>query len=132
MPLATRAFIAAALSCGAAWLLKTGLIAANGGAQTDGGIIGVLWALGMLSFLTASGAAAAALLQQRSSWLRIAAAIVAAPVAFTLLNVVDSLARSAYPGSGWFRDEVALVLVGTLIAAAALTLLLRRRPLLVT
>ena len=132
MSLASRIFIGAALSCGAAWLLKTALIAANGGTQTDGGIIGALWAVGMLSYLTAAGSAGVALLDRQPLWLRIATAVVAVPLAFTLLNLVDSLARSVYPGDGWFRDEVALVLVGTLIAASAMTLLVRRRPLLVT
>lgn len=132
MSLAARVFIGAALSCAAAWWLKTALIAANGGAQTDGGIIGLLWAIGMLSYLISAGAAAVALLHRQPLWLRIPTAVVAVPLAFALLNVVDGLARSAYPGDDWFRDEVALVLVGTLIAAAAMTLLVRRRPLLMT
>jgi hypothetical protein len=132
MSLPARIFVGAALSCGAAWLTKTALIAANGGTQTDGGLIGVLWAFGMLSYLIASVAAAVALLHHRPLWQRIAAAVVIAPLAFALLNVVDGLAQSAYSGDDWVRDEVALVLVGTLMAAAATTLLVRRRRPLVT
>jgi len=127
MSIPARAFIGAALSCGAAWLTKTALIAANGGTQTDGGLIGVLWAIGMLSYLIASVAAAVALVHQQPLWQRVAAAVVTAPLAFALLNVVDGIAQSAYSRGGWVRDEVALVLVGTLMAAAAMTLLVRRR-----
>ncbi len=127
MPIAGRVFVGAALACGAAWLTKTALIAANGGTQTDGGLIGVLWAFGMLSYLVASAAAAVALLHRQPLWQRIAAAVVTAPLAFAVLNLVDGIAQSAYSGGGWLRDEVALVLVGTLMAAAATMLLVRRR-----
>jgi hypothetical protein len=132
MSLPARIFVGAALSCGAAWLAKTALIAANGGTQTDGGIVGVLWALGMLSYLIASVAAAVALLHQQPLWQRITAAVVTAPLAFVLLNVVDGIARSAYSGDDWLRDEVGLLLVGTLAAAAAMALLVRRRRTLAT
>jgi VanZ family protein len=81
----------------------------------------------MLSYLLASVAAAVALLQGRPLWQRVAAAVITAPVAFALLNVLDSIAQSAYSSDDWVRDEVALVLVGTLMAAAAVTLLVRRR-----
>ena len=127
MSLPARIFVGAALSCGVAWLTKTTLIAANGATQTDGGLIGVLWALGMLSYLIASVAAAVALLHQHPLWQRIAAAAVTALLAFALLSLVDGIAQAAYSGDDWLRDEVALVLVGTLMAATAMTLLVRRR-----
>ena len=80
MPLSTRIFVSAALVCGAAWLTKTALIAANGGQQTSGGAVGLLWAVGLLGLVTSAGAAAVAWTRGRPTWLRAGAAVAAVPV----------------------------------------------------
>jgi hypothetical protein len=127
MLLTTRLFIAAASLCGASWLLKTAAIATTGGTQTDGGLVGVLWALGMLGMVLAAGTGVAALLAGRWTWLRVVAGMVAAVLAFVVLTVVDDVLKTLYPGNGWFRDELGLVVVGTLLAAAALLVAARAR-----
>lgn len=120
MPLSTRIFVSASLICGATWLAKTALIASNGGEQTGGGPIGVLWAVGMLGMVTSAAAGAVALTRGRAAWLRGLAAVVAVPASFVLLNVADGLLKAVYPGGGWFRDELALLVVGAALAAGAL------------
>lgn len=127
MLLTTRLFVAAALLCGASWLTKTAAIAATGGTQTDGGVVGIFWALGMLGLLVAAGTGTAALLHSRPPWVRALAGVASAPVAFVLVNLVDGAAKTAYAGDGWFRDEVGLIVSGTLVAALALVVLARGR-----
>ena len=125
MHLSTRVFVAAASACGAAWLVKTALIAANGGTRTGGGLIGVLWAVGMLCLLVAAASGAVAVLRSRPAWQRALGGLVAVPLLFTLVNVVDGLVKAVHPGTGWFRDELSLVLVGALMAGIALAVVTR-------
>lgn len=128
MSVARRLFIGFALSCGAAWLAKIAVIAANGGTNTDRGFVSVLWAVGMVSLLAAAAAGTALLLQGRPWWLRVPAGVAAAPLAFVLASVVGSALQAVYPyEDGWFRDELGLLVVGAALIAAALTQL-RRTP----
>lgn len=128
MTVIRRIFIGFALGCAAAWLAKTALIAGNGGSNTDRGVVGVLWAVGMVSLLVAAAAGAALLLHRRPWWLRVAASVVAAPLGFVLTSVVDGAMKAVYPyDGGWFRDELGLLVVAAALTAAALTQL-RRAP----
>jgi hypothetical protein len=117
---AHRIFIVSALACAAAWLTKTVVIAALGGEQTSGGIVGVFWAVGMLALVVAAGSGVAAALRGKAGWLRGIAAVVAMPIAFVGLNVLDSVVKAAYPGDSWFRNELGLLLVGCALAATAI------------
>ena len=54
-----RIFIVMAVSCGAAWLAKMAAIAANGGSGST--LIGILWGIGMVTFLLACGTGTALL-----------------------------------------------------------------------
>jgi hypothetical protein len=128
MSLPVRIFVSAALLCGAAWVAKTALIAANGGTQTDGGLIGILWAAGMLGLVTAAAAGAVAVLRGRPAWLRAVAGVVAVPLSFVALNLVDGVVKAVYPGSGWFSDEIALVLVGVVLAVCGVVVAARTSP----
>lgn len=110
-------FIAAAVGCGAAWLVKMVAIATTGGADTDSAVVAVLWAVGMLSFLVAAAIGTALLLAQAPTWARWVAAVLAVPVAFALLSFLDTAVKAAYSSDGWFRDELSLVLAGVVMAA---------------
>lgn len=129
MTLLRRIFIVAALTCGAAWLLKMAAIAATGGAESESVVVAVLWSLGMLSFLVSAGAGTALLLGRAPVWARVAAGVGAVPVAFVLLSLLDTLVKSVYTPDGWFGDEVSLVLTGIVLAALGLGTLSERRPL---
>jgi hypothetical protein len=126
MTISTRLFVAASAACGTAWLLKTAVIAANGGSRTSGGVIGVLWATGTVCLMVAAAAGTMSLLRRRPTWLRVLAGLAAIPLSFTLLSVIDALVKAVYPGSGWFHDELSLVLVGALMAGGALAAVARR------
>jgi hypothetical protein len=123
MSITKNVFVASSLLCGAAFLTKIALIAATGGADADSPMIGVLWALGLLTFLVSAATGAAYLLRTRAAWMRVLAGIAAVPVAFTVFNIVDALAKVVYRADGWFRDELGLVVIGVVTAAIGLTVM---------
>src|SRR5680860_805976 len=110
-----RIFIVLAVGCGAAWLAKMAAIAANGGSGST--LIGVLWGVGMVTFLLAAGTGTAVALGRAPIWARVVAGVIAPVVAFWLLNLLDIAIKSVYVSDSWFRDEVALVVAGVLLAA---------------
>ena len=126
MTISTRLFVAASAACGTAWLVKTAVIAANGGSRTGGGVIGMLWATGTVCLMVAAAAGTVSLLRRRPVWLRVLAGLAAIPLSFMLLSVIDTLVKAVYPDSGWFHDELSLVLVGALMAGGALAAVARR------
>ena len=115
--LSRRIFVVAALTCGGAWLVKQAAIALNGGEGST--VVALLWGLGMISLLVCAAAGVATLLAARPWWVRWPAALAAVPAAFVANGVVDGVAKSLYPGEGWFRDELGLVLVGVSVAVLA-------------
>ena len=124
----SRTFATAAVLCGAAWLTKSVVLAGNGG--TESTAVGILWAAGMLSFLVAAGTGTALLLGRRVAvWLRVLAGVAAVPLAFVILDTLDIALKSVYEGDGWFRNELALVLAGTVMLALGARLIgSARRP----
>ena len=116
-------FVVASILCGAAWLTKIALIATTGGADADGVMIGVLWGLGLLTFLVSAATGTAYLLRSRATWLRVLAGIVAVPVGYIVFNSVDAIAKTLYRADGWFRDELGLVILGVVVAAIGLTVM---------
>lgn len=120
MSVLKKVFVTASLLCGVAWLVKIAAIAATGGTRTDGGVIAVLWAVGMLCLFLSAATGAALMFRRRPGWLRVLLAIVAVPVSFVVLNVLDGLAKSVYRSEGWFRDELGLVVLGVVVAAVGL------------
>lgn len=116
-------FIVLAVSCGAAWLTKMVAIAATGGAETDALVVSVLWTIGMLTFLLASATGTALLLHRSPVWARWVAGILAIPVSFVLLNLLDTVTKASYRSDSWFRDELSLVLAGVLLAALGVRML---------
>lgn len=115
--LSRRVFVVAALTCGGAWLVKQAAIALNGGEGST--VVALLWGLGMTGLLVCAAAGVATLLATRPWWVRWPAALVAVPAAFVANGVVDGVVKSLYPGEGWFRDELGLVLVGVSVAVLA-------------
>lgn len=111
MTLLRKSFVVTALVCSAAWLSKMLAIPTTGGADTESSVVGVLWAVGMLTFLLACGTGVALLLHRAPVWVRVALGVLAMPVSFALLDVLDGAIKSVYTADGWFRDEVALVVV---------------------
>lgn len=123
MNLLTKTFIALAITCGAAWLLKQVVIAASGGGDAESPLIGILWGTGMLTFVLAAAVDTALLLRRLPTWARVAAAVVAVPASFVSLEVLDAVIDSVYKGNGWFAAEVPLVLAALVMGALGVQLL---------
>lgn len=121
------AFIALAITSGAAWALKMVAIAALGGAEADGPVIATLWATGMISFVLAAATGVALLLSRAPWWARLLAGVVTVPLAFVAINVLDGVVKSVYTADGWFRDEASLVLGGALMALVGVRVLTAQR-----
>lgn len=124
MSLVRNIFIATSVTCGVAFVTKIVLISANDGQSSLP--IGILWGLGMATFLIAAGTGVAFALRSRPAWLRVVAVVVAVPAAFASLDSLDLLVKSVYRADGWFRDELALVITGVVFASIGLAMLSRR------
>ena len=125
MSLVRRIFITASIACGAAFVTKIVLIAANGGEWNLA--IGIMWGVGMVTCLVAAATGVALALRSRPVWVRVVASIAAVPIAFAALDWLHVLVKSVYKADGWFRDEVALVVAGVALATIGLAMLANRR-----
>ena len=125
MSLVRNLFITASIACGAAFVTKNILIAANDG---QGNLaIGIMWGVGMVTYLVAAGTGVAVALHSTPVWVRVVTSVVAVPLAFAALNWLDVLVKSVYKADGWFRDEVSLVVAGVTLATIGLAMLSSRR-----
>ena len=115
-----------ALTCGAAWWIKMGVIAGLG---EDSPIVDVFYLLGLATLVLAGGAIAWTSLRGRASWIRGLAAIVGAFLAWMLHQVMDAVGDAIVPGNGWFQEESSVWLTASLaLVAGAGLLALARRP----
>ncbi len=120
MNLLTKIFVTLSITCGAAWLLKQVAIVATGAQQTENVIVGVLWGVGMSTFLLAAAVGTALPSRPAPLWLRMVAAIVAVPVAFVALDVVHIAVETIAESDGWFVAEIPLVLAALVMGALGL------------
>lgn len=125
MSLVRNLFIIASIACGAAFVTKNVLIAANDGAGSLA--IGLMWGVGMVTYLVAAGTGVAVALRSRPVWVRVLTSVVAVPLAFAALGWLDLFVKSVYQADGWFRDEVSLVVAGVALATIGLAMLASRR-----
>jgi len=123
MNLLTKIFVSLAITCGAAWLVKQVAIVATGGGDTESPVVGVLWATGMLTFLLAAAFGTALALRAIPTWARVLAGVVAVPVAFVGLELVDAIVEAVYRSDGWFVEEVALVVAALVMGALGVRVL---------
>jgi hypothetical protein len=121
MTLLRKSFVVAALACSAAWLSKMLAISTTGGVDSESPLVGALWAVGMLTFLLACGTGVALLLHRAPAWVRVVLGVLAIPVSFALLDVLDGAIKSVYTADGWFRDEVALVVAAIVLGGLGLS-----------
>ena len=100
----------AALAGGVGWLVKVALIWANGGENTDSGLVGVMYVVGLVALVVSLGAAGYTLAEKAPVWLR-AVVVVATPLLVMMVWVLlDQGIRAVYTTEGWFRDEVTVLL----------------------
>ncbi len=120
MDIVRKLFVVSALTCAAAWLVKQVAIALTGGADSDAAVVGVLWALGALGLVLAAAFGAVLLASRAPVWVRVAVAVVAAPLSFVAMSVLDTAIKSVYTADGWFGDEVALVVLALVLGGLGL------------
>jgi len=123
MNLLKKIFVSLALTCAAAWLLKQVAIIATDSEHSDSTIVGVFWGVGMLTFLLASAFGVALLLARAPVWARLVAALVAVPISFMVLQVLDTVVDAAYTADGWFAQEVPLVLAALVMGGLGMQIL---------
>jgi hypothetical protein len=120
MNLLKKIFVSLAITCCAAWLVKQVAILLTGGGDTESPVVGVLWGLGMITFLLAAAVGTAMLLRSVPAWVRVVAAIAMIPVAFWGIELVDVLTEAVAQSDGWFVQEVPLVLAALVMGALGL------------
>ena len=126
MNILRKIFVVSALLCGAGWLLKQLAIVLFDGAENDVAIVGALWALGMVSFLIASGTGVALLLGRAPVWVRVVGGVAAVPLSFSAAMIaLDAFVESVYTADGWFRDEVTLVIIAVGFGAIGATVAMK-------
>jgi len=111
-----KTFTALALTCGAAWLVKQVVIVASGGADAESPLIAALWATGMITFVLASATGTALALTKLPTWARAVLGVLAIPVSFVVLQVLDGIVDGVYTADGWFAQEIPLVLAALVMA----------------
>jgi hypothetical protein len=124
----TRSLAAVAWLVGAvAWLVKLTLIIANGGSNTDEGIVAVAFFAGVVALVVAGAASGFTLCGRWGTW----AAVIGVPigVAATLVGIslIDSVLQAIVPASGWFDEEVGILGMAVIALLLGLALLARRR-----
>lgn len=112
---------------GLAWLVKVGLIYANGGTNTSSGPVAAMYLVGFIGLLLAAGAGGWALLAGRPAWQRALGAIAGLVLAFGATQVVDTVAKGIYRQDGWFRGEVSILLLALVALALGSWALWRAR-----
>ena len=129
MNLLTKIFVTLAVTCGASWLLKQVAIVLTGGGDTESPVVGVLWGIGMLTFLLAAATGTAVLLARFPVWMRILGAVAGAAIAWTALMLTDGVVDAVYEADGWFAQEIPLVLAALVTGALGVQVLSgARRP----
>jgi hypothetical protein len=117
----------AAVVGGVGWLLEVVLIAANGGSNTDGGLVGVMYLVGLLGLVVALAAAGYTLVETAPVWLR-AVVVVATPLlVFMVWQMIDQAIKALDAGDGWLGDELDILLAGVIALALGAWGLARRR-----
>lgn len=116
----------AALIGGACWLTKVGLIWANGGTNTDEGLVGVMFFVGLAGLVIALAVGGYALVATAPIWLRGVVSIALPVMVIMVWQVVDDLIKAIYTEDNWIQGELNIVLAA--VIAVGLGLWKVRRP----
>ena len=123
----TRLAAVAWLVGGAAWLLKLTLILANGGSNTDEGIVGIAFFVGVLALVVAGAASGFTLLRRWGIWAAAIGVPIGAAATLVGISVIDSVLQPIVPASGWYDEEVGILGAAVIAILLGLTLLARGR-----
>ena len=110
----------AALIGGACWLTKVALIWANGGSNTDDGLVGVMFFVGLGFLVLALAAGGYALVATGPIWLR-GVVSVALPVMVSMVwQVIDDLIKAIYTEENWLQGELNIILAALIAVSLGL------------
>ena len=111
---------------GAAWLVKLTLILANGGSNTDEGIVGVAFFVGVLALAVAGAASGYTLLRRWGIWAAAVGAPIGAAATLVGISAIDSVLQPIVPASGWYDEEVGILAAAVIAILLGVALLARR------
>jgi hypothetical protein len=111
---------------GAAWLVKLTLILANGGSNTDEGIVGVAFFVGVLALAVAGAASGYTLLRRWGIWAAAVGAPIGAAATLVGISAIDSVLQPIVPASGWYDEEVGILGAAVIAILLGVALLARR------
>jgi hypothetical protein len=124
----TRRLAAVAwLVAGIAWLVKLTLILANGGSNTDEGVVAGVFLAGVLAFVVAGAASGFTLGGRWGTWAAVLGVPIGVAVTLVGINVVDGVLQAIVPASGWYDDEVGILGAAVIALLLGLALLDRGR-----
>jgi hypothetical protein len=115
------------LVAGIAWLVKLTLILANGGSNTDEGVVAGVFLAGVLAFVVAGAASGFTLGRRWGTWAAVLGAPIGVAVTLVGINVIDSVLQTIVPASGWYEDEVGILGAAVIALLLGLALLKRLR-----
>jgi hypothetical protein len=112
---------------GVAWLVKLTLILANGGSNTDEGIVAGVFLVGVLALVVAGAASGFTLCRRWGTWAAVVGAPIGAAATLVGISVIDSVLKAIVPASGWYEDEVGILGAAVIALLLGLALLVPRR-----
>lgn len=114
---------------GVAWLVKVGLIAANGGANTNEGIVAVFFFLGLFGLLVGSSSLGLWLARARTVLVRVLAVIAAIATFWISFSFIDGAMQSLVSSAGpqWVHDEMGIVVTAIIWLAIGMWVRARAR-----
>jgi hypothetical protein len=111
---------------GVAWVVKLTLILANGGANTDEGIVAVAFLGGVAALVVAGGTSGFTLLRRWGTWVAVVGIPVGAAATLVSINVIDGVLQPIVPASGWFDEEVGILGAAVVALGLGLALVVRK------
>jgi hypothetical protein len=112
---------------GIAWLVKLTLILANGGSNTDEGIVAGVFLAGVLAFVVAGAASGFTLCRRWGTWAAVVGVPIGAAATLVGINLIDSVLQPIVPASGWYDEEVGILGAAVIALLLGLALLKRGR-----
>ncbi len=104
-----------------AWIVKVVAIVGNGGDNTDEGVVGLLYVVGLAGLVFGVTAIGGWVSLARPTWLTVVAAVASIPIFFVSYAVLDAVAKATIGDAGgeYMRQEHGIWLTGLLWAVAA-------------
>jgi hypothetical protein len=112
---------------GVAWLVKLTLIVANGGSNTDEGIVAGVFLAGVLALVVAGAASGFTLGGRWGTWAAFIGVPIGAAATLVGISLIDSVLQAIVPASGWVDDEVGILGAAVMALLLGLKLLDRGR-----